>query len=102
MAELMRDSPMEEKAPLINGVGDLLCCDWGGCILHNSLENIKDILITHSMNENFDVQKFINYNRGHTAFARKLRSNQTPAEKLLWERLRNNQLGVRFLRQKPL
>jgi len=54
------------------------------------------------MNENFDVQKFINYNRGRTAFARKLRKNQTQAEKLLWERLRKDQLGVRFLRQKPL
>lgn len=54
------------------------------------------------MNENFDVQKFINYNRGRTVFARKLRKNQTQAEKNLWERLRKDKLGVRFLRQKPL
>jgi very-short-patch-repair endonuclease len=54
------------------------------------------------MNENFNPQKFINYNRGRTVFARKLRKNQTQAEKLLWERLRKDKLGVRFLRQKPL
>ena len=54
------------------------------------------------MNENFNPQKFINYNLGHTVFARKLRKNQTQAEKLLWERLRKDKLGVRFLRQKPL
>ncbi len=32
-------------------------------------------------------------------FSRQLRSNQTNAEKLLWQRLRKRQLGVRFQRQ---
>ncbi|MBK9106663.1 MAG: endonuclease domain-containing protein [Saprospiraceae bacterium] len=34
--------------------------------------------------------------------AKNLRNNQTFAEKLLWSRLRNNQLGVRFRRQHPV
>lgn len=34
--------------------------------------------------------------------AQKLRSTQTDAEKKLWARLRNDQLGFRFNRQKPL
>jgi very-short-patch-repair endonuclease len=36
-------------------------------------------------------------------FARKLRNNQTPSEKMLWPFLRNRQLeGRRFLRQHPI
>ncbi len=35
-------------------------------------------------------------------FARKLRHNQTEAEKLLWSKLRNNQLGYKFRRQYPI
>ncbi len=36
-------------------------------------------------------------------FAKKLRSRQTPAEKLLWLSLRNRQLaGRKFLRQHPI
>jgi cyclase len=31
-----------------------------------------------------------------------LRQNPTPAEWLLWERLKNNQLGCRFRRQHPM
>jgi very-short-patch-repair endonuclease len=31
-----------------------------------------------------------------------LRNNPTPAEEILWERLRNNQLGYRFRRQHPM
>jgi cyclase len=31
--------------------------------------------------------------------AKQLRQDMTPAEKMLWERLRNNQLGVKFRRQ---
>lgn len=54
------------------------------------------------MNEKLNPQKFINYNRGRTLFARQLCKNQTLAEKSLWEKLRKDQLGVRFLRQKPL
>jgi len=33
--------------------------------------------------------------------AKKLRNNMTYAEKLLWSRLRNNQLGIHFRRQHP-
>jgi len=35
-------------------------------------------------------------------FARHLRNHQTDAEKLLWEKLRGNQLGYKFRRQHPL
>jgi cyclase len=34
--------------------------------------------------------------------AKRLRKNMTEAEKLLWERLRNKQLGVRFKPQHPI
>lgn len=34
--------------------------------------------------------------------SRKLRKNQTEAEKRLWYRIANDQLGFRFNRQKPL
>lgn len=34
--------------------------------------------------------------------AQLLRLRETPAEKLLWSRLRNNQLGVKFRRQHPM
>ena len=35
-------------------------------------------------------------------YARDLRCRQTDAEQCLWQRLRRDQLGVRFLRQRPL
>lgn len=35
-------------------------------------------------------------------FAKELRANQTPAEKLLWTRLVNRRLGVRITRQKVI
>jgi very-short-patch-repair endonuclease len=35
-------------------------------------------------------------------YARDLRTHQTDAEQHLWQRLRRDQLGVRFLRQRPL
>jgi len=36
-------------------------------------------------------------------FSRKMRKNQTPYEKILWDRLRNRQLdGLKFLRQHPI
>lgn len=39
----------------------------------------------------------------HLAFSRKLRKNQTPAEELLWDKLRNRRLkGFKFLRQHPI
>ncbi len=37
-----------------------------------------------------------------TPFAKKLRKEQTKQEKLLWSKLRNNQLGVKFRRQYPI
>ena len=36
------------------------------------------------------------------ARAEELRKNQTEDEKLLWQRLKRNQLGVRFKRQHPI
>ena len=42
-------------------------------------------------------------NKGLTKTARMLRKNQTDAERLLWQRLRNRQiLGVKFRRQMPI
>ncbi|MDH5684403.1 MAG: DUF559 domain-containing protein, partial [candidate division WOR-3 bacterium] len=35
-------------------------------------------------------------------FARKSRKNMTDAERKLWFRIRNNQLGVKFRRQQPI
>ena len=37
-----------------------------------------------------------------TEFARRLRQDQTDAERSLWQRLRNGALGVKFRRQHPL
>ncbi len=34
--------------------------------------------------------------------ARKLRQNMTSTEKILWEKLNNNQLGYKFRRQHPI
>ncbi|MDQ7009097.1 MAG: DUF559 domain-containing protein [Candidatus Gracilibacteria bacterium] len=34
--------------------------------------------------------------------ARKLRQNLTPAEKILWEKIRANKIGIKFYRQKPI
>ena len=43
------------------------------------------------------------YNKSLKPFSRKLRSNMTDAEQLLWSRLRNKQIsGVQFYRQKPI
>jgi cyclase len=35
-------------------------------------------------------------------FARKLRANPTKAETILWDKLRNKQLGIRFRSQHPI
>ena len=35
-------------------------------------------------------------------YARKLRNNPTKAEKVLWDRLKRKQLGVKFRRQHPI
>lgn len=35
-------------------------------------------------------------------YAQLLRDNPTPAEKILWEKLRQNQLGEKFRRQHPI
>ncbi len=41
--------------------------------------------------------------RKMTGFARRLRTNQTDAETLLWNRIRNRQIdGHKFVRQKPI
>ncbi|MDP4201909.1 MAG: DUF559 domain-containing protein [Bacteroidota bacterium] len=50
------------------------------------------------------VQHTMYYNAQPVIFARakELRENMTPAEKVLWERLRCNQLGVRFKAQHPI
>ena len=43
------------------------------------------------------------YNKNLKQLSRNLRNNMTDAEKLLWSKLRNNQiLGLQFYRQKPL
>ena len=40
--------------------------------------------------------------RHHTAAARRLRRQPTEAERRLWQRLRNERLGIAFRRQHPL
>jgi len=37
-----------------------------------------------------------------TKIAKRLRKNMTDAEKLLWSKIRNRQLGVKFRRQQPV
>ena len=44
----------------------------------------------------------IPYNRNSKKTSRNLRNNQTEAEKTLWERVRNNHIGYKFYRQKPV
>jgi len=44
----------------------------------------------------------LHYNSNLKPFAKKLRSNMTLAEVLLWKKLNRKQLGVRFNRQKPI
>lgn len=41
-------------------------------------------------------------NKKYTKIARALRKNMTDAERLLWSKIRNKQLGVKFRRQQPL
>jgi general secretion pathway protein K len=45
---------------------------------------------------------FYRYSANLKPFAKKLRSNMTLAEVLLWKRINRSQLGVRFIRQKPI
>ncbi len=44
----------------------------------------------------------LGYMQRNAPLARGLRRRMTDAEQSLWRRLRNDQLGVRFYRQKPL
>jgi len=46
--------------------------------------------------------KILPYNSDLKPFAKRLRSNMTLAEVLLWKRINRQQLGVRFNRQKPI
>lgn len=43
------------------------------------------------------------YNKALKTFSRKLRTNQTNTEQLLWQAIRKKQInGLQFYRQKPL
>ena len=46
----------------------------------------------------------MHYGAGPSIFehARFLREHATPTERMLWQRIRNNQLGVKFRRQHPI
>ena len=44
---------------------------------------------------------FLRYPKKNISTARMLRKNMTDAERILWSRIRNNQLGVKFRRQVP-
>ena len=48
------------------------------------------------------ANKIIPYNKHLKAFARELRKNMTPSEKILWERIRRKSLGIEFHRQVPI
>lgn len=56
------------------------------------------------MLQNKTVENIMYYNAKPSIFAKakELREEMTPAEKALWERLRRNQLGVRFKAQHPI
>ena len=45
---------------------------------------------------------FLKYPEGNIRVARMLRKQMTDAERLLWSRIRQNQLGVHFRRQAPI
>jgi very-short-patch-repair endonuclease len=47
------------------------------------------------------IKHFLQYPKRNTALARNLRQSMTIAERKLWSKLRNNQLGVKFRRQVP-
>jgi very-short-patch-repair endonuclease len=48
------------------------------------------------------ARKIFPYNPKLVPLAKKLRKNSTLSEVLLWNRLKNNQLGFDFHRQKPI
>ncbi|WP_456461490.1 endonuclease domain-containing protein [Reichenbachiella sp.] len=48
------------------------------------------------------MRKIIPYDKKLVPLARKLRNNMTLAEVLLWQEIKNKQLGVRFSRQIPI
>jgi very-short-patch-repair endonuclease len=49
-----------------------------------------------------DPSTYVNYKRSHNDYARSNRKNPTLTEKLMRNILKKDQLGVRFLRQKPI
>ena len=58
-----------------------------------------------SANKNMKRGRYMNFKRHsstHRDLRRNLRSNQTPSEQILWQRLRGNQLGIAFRRQVSL
>ena len=48
------------------------------------------------------MRKIIPYNKKLVPLAKKLRQNMTLSEVLLWQEIKNTQLGVRFSRQIPI
>ncbi|MEP2026248.1 MAG: endonuclease domain-containing protein [Reichenbachiella sp.] len=48
------------------------------------------------------MRKIIPYDKRLVPLARKLRNNMTLAEILLWQEIKNKQIGVRFSRQIPI
>ena len=48
------------------------------------------------------ANRIIPYRKDLKLLARELRKKQTPAELLLWERIRKEQMGVEFHRQVPI
>ena len=49
-----------------------------------------------------DINMHLDADRTKFQFAQYLRGNMTISEKLLWERLRKNQLGIKIRRQHPI
>lgn len=48
------------------------------------------------------MRKIISYNKRLVPLAKKLRQNMTLSEILLWNEIKNKQLGFRFSRQIPI
>jgi len=48
------------------------------------------------------ANRIIPYRKDLKLLARELRKKQTPAEQVLWQRIRKKQLGVEFHRQVPI
>jgi len=89
----MENSIIVCTAPKVPRLGDL-----GGF-----LKGTLNINFMVRLNDSFEFEFYFGASSETKARAAELRRNMTVAEKVLWEKLRNNQLnGLKFRRQHPV